>query len=418
MKVRVELSKIKTFPITSDTPDIPDIPDNPDNPDNPGNPAIADTEIAALVSGVRFAVTPEIPEGYTSRRFNFPFACLSFNFPASDHNRVSAWFTGDYSEVTALPSDTLIRNMSKSILTLLDDYYGAVKAQSLFAMPFKAGMALRLADGRRIACGTPEAISPDSTSPRILINSRNVADNGLSCDVEIESHPGRLNVSCNAIDMEKAAAAGVEAIEIYVTGGTPLYTKNLEADEVINFLENGNRLYTFRYSSTDAAVVAASLAADTDYRIVAEIPLADAAGGLSSAIPEIAVGSMSVWSSLPKLTDKAGGTESGGDTPGPDDPPFEPYSHFLTEPLALGMEESEKWIRGVTLRGIFPHDAARLTLEGSHHREHWRRIAASQGAILRRIHGVRYRWYRVEVEVELREGDTLEALTFEIEVCK
>ena len=55
-----------------------------------------------------------------------------------------------------------------------------------------------------------------------------------------------------------------------------------------------------------------------------------------------------------------------------------------------------------------------MTLYGSHHREHWRKLASARGGMLRRLRGVRYRWLQVEVDTDIRSGDRLDALTFDV----
>lgn len=155
---------------------------------------------------------------------------------------------------------------------------------------------------------------------------------------------------------------------------------------------------------------------DTDFRIIGRIPLADALGGLSGFPLPHGAQDLTQWSDFPKA----------GDVPAPDTPddPSNPDlpkpSHIIveTEPLDLGLPETDKRLRALTARGIFARqthskpdtEGVTMILYGSHHRERWRRIATVRGPHLRLLRGVRYRWLKVSLTAPFPA--IFEALTF------
>ena len=87
--------------------------------------------------------------------------------------------------------------------------------------------------------------------------------------------------------------------------------------------------------------------------------------------------------------------------------------HLRTEPLHLDYPEDEKSVRSLTLRGVFRRDKVKVRLYASQHRETRRLIAAATGPYIRGLFGTRWRWFEVEIECPMREGDFFEAITFE-----
>lgn len=87
--------------------------------------------------------------------------------------------------------------------------------------------------------------------------------------------------------------------------------------------------------------------------------------------------------------------------------------HLRTEPLHLDYPEDEKSVRSLTLRGVFRRDKVKMRLYASQHRETRHLIASATGPYIRGLFGARWRWFEVEIECPMREGDFFEAITFE-----
>lgn len=109
----------------------------------------------------------------------------------------------------------------------------------------------------------------------------------------------------------------------------------------------------------------------------------------------------------------------GTDTPATDpENPATRYRNKIVEigPLDLGYPEHRKYVRGLSVRGVFERlvegAEIRVTLYGSHHRDRWHRVAASRGPHIRLLRTIDYRWYKLAVRSAY--GATLDAVTFDV----
>lgn len=434
MIIRIELEDVATRKLNPDgsyaeDPEITEGGSGSGNEDGSGSGSESGgsglPETGIRVTPVAVKAGETMPDGsgvylaaYASTRFDYPVADLEFIFPKSDYERVSAWFSGDFSNVTTGKSDTLDSNMKKGVHEMLDAYYAELAAETLVGRPLKVVVAWRLTDGRRVAVGDPQLFYPDAVAPRLIVRNRLLRETSLAMQVEIRSNPCRLTVNAAAAKLPDEVRSRVTHVDVCISAGTPLYSKSHGVDRIATQSVDGESVTVISYESYPATTVEATLAADNDLRVVASYTVEELEAGIDGELA-IARGSLSTFSSLPKLTDKAGGSsggDSGGDSGGGGDEPVivETHRHFMTEPLDLGRPEREKWVRGVILRGIYPRDSAMVTLYGSHHREHWRKLASARGGMLRRLRGVRYRWLQVEVDTDIRSGDRLDALTFDV----
>lgn len=380
----------------------------------------------------RFSLAVDIPTAYRSNRYEHPTTKISFTYPADDAPRVRAWFTGDYSSVSRLPSTTLLRNLTTSLHTALDAYVSAANFQNLFTSPFMAAVAVRLASGKHRYLAEPvlmEHPAPASGSPVVAVRDYTLLDQGAQTYVELFNLPSRLLLRLEGTRLP----ADAEAIDIVAAPQASLYDASRQATDISSVDYAGEKFLQYNYPRYSAEQLRILAAGSTDFRILAslapgEIPLNE------EIRLELADGTLVNWKTLPKLTldpGQQGGTEPG--TIGGLDPsgalatlldPTRPLIgdvHIETAPIDMGMPEKEKWMRGVTLRGIFCHREVRLSLYGAHHLEGdaigegegWRLVARSEGAILRRLRGVRYRWWKVGISLTMKEGDRLDALVFD-----
>lgn len=366
-------------------------------------------------------VAPPLEEalpGYSNSRYAHPCTIFSLAHPESDAPRVRAWFSGDYSGVTEPPSASLTTNLSKSLDSLLKDYYQAAARGGLLTSPCRVGAALRLSDGSRLPLGEPVTLFPDTAPPVVGVRSYTPSATMMSAYVEIFNLPKRVEFSLPGFSWKDVDGLLVPvAVDFYATLQSPWSPDPLTCTGLRTMTvgegDGAERMRGFVYDGYEEEYVAGRAAADADFRIIGSMAYADAAGGVADEEVPLTAGAFSDWKTMPKLTWNASGGGSGDtpEEPGQGDP-YRPYLHWLTPPLDLDDPEKLKRVRGVTLRGVFPRDSVRLTLYGSHHREHWRKVAESRGAMLRLVCGMSYRWWRVEIETPMRRGDFLDALAF------
>ncbi len=416
MIVRIELASLKML----------DLMNNHGSHGNSGNSGGSDGSDGSGSSGsadslnlpdlgISFGMNAVQAPGYSYSRSEYPAVGISFPYVADDSALIHAWLEGDYSSSLPAMSATLQKGLSTAVVGAVDDYYAVLSRASIFARPYKIGWAYRLSDGSRVMVSQPVQAMPDSLAPYLALQSHTIGESSVSAVVEIVSRPVCPTViipdSALSALQGNANATKVTHIDIYTTAGTPLHDKSAQSSGVRTISIGGKRRRCFIYQRYSQPEVETLLAADDDFRVVESIPIADFAAG--THLLNVTGGTLSDWKTFPKLSDGTGGS---GDNPG-DNPGDEKPTHFrmLTPALSLGSPEEMKWLRGVELRGVFQHSEVKMTLYGSHHREHWRTLAASRGSILRRLHGVRFRWFMVLIDLPLRPGDSVEALTFNVE---
>ena len=114
--------------------------------------ASMNAEAANTTSGemsVTFGMVKAKLEEWTSDVSGYPRGALRFRYPKADRERVMAWMTGDFGNVSEPASDTLLKNVTAAVQGLLNQYIAAASGHNLFTSPFKVGWALRKKDGTR-----------------------------------------------------------------------------------------------------------------------------------------------------------------------------------------------------------------------------------------------------------------------------
>lgn len=336
---------------------------------------------------------------------------ISFAVPADDIPRVSAWFTGDYHGVTLPESALLKRNMATAVTGALENYIANATSRNLFTSPFRAGWSYRLFDGSSTPLNTVELPHPMEEGPELPVHSRTLTEKSLFTTVETRSIPSRLHFRlADTCDLREYEGI-ISALEIYATAQVPLRDPQGGVAGIRSHTIDGAPRRCWHYDRYTAGELTEACMADSRFRKIASIPYTDLAeAGEYRQIP-LAPGTLSGFGKLPLYPKDAAGTE--GD-PGTDTGGWVPYRAVRTEPLHLGNPEAEKRVKGVILRGVFRRDRVKLRLYGSHHREDWKLIAGCRGAEINGLCRTRYRWYRVEIEGEMRRDDFFEALTFTV----
>lgn len=351
-------------------------------------------------------LSPLIPAAYDFSRYAHPAVRVALSVPDDDLGLMHGWL-GIAPAVPGTPSDTLVKRMTESVTSMLRKYYADMQAAGLFTSPFRFGHALRRADGSHFARSAVSLMQPDASAPRLPVREAEFSGNNLTSVTEILNSPAELRIAISPF-VPSDNLRDATHLDIVCTRPVGL----LRGDEKVSAIrtmtyagENCRAWYYDRITESDA--LSAALA-DSDFRIVASLPLTQLAAGIDSLrIP--AEGDTLNWDSLPKLID-----------PIPSDPEYKRV-RLTTAPLHLGDPESAKRVRALTVRGIFERrfagegDDIEVRLYASHHRERWHLMARSRGPHLRLLRAASFRWWLVEIEA--KKSAQFDALTFELLSC-
>lgn len=334
---------------------------------------------------------------------------ISFAVPADDIPRVSAWFTGDYHGVTLPESALLKKNMTGAVTGALENYIANATARNLFTSPFRAGWRYRLFDGSATPLRALELIHPMPGPPELPVHSRTLTEKSLFTTSEVRSIPSRLHFRLTSPDNLSEYSGIICALEIYATAQVPLRDPNGGVAGIRSHSIDGTPRRCWQYDHYTAEELKAACMADTKFRKIVSIPYPELTASAGIRQVPLSPGTLAGFGKLPLCPDDNREEDTGTDTEG-----WVPYRAVRTEALHLGNPEAEKRVKGVILRGVFRRDSVKLRLYGSHHREEWKFIAGCSGAEINGLCRVRYRWYRVEIEGEMRRDDFFEALTFTV----
>lgn len=361
------------------------------------------------VCGVEFSM---LPDDDMAGADVWPETEISFAVPENDMPRVKAWFTNDYHGVTLPESPTLRKNMATAVRSALSTFFASATSLNYFTSPVRVGICYRLHDGTLTPMQEITVAAPAFTAPRLPIVNVTIGDKFLYTTCQVRERPARL-----AMKISNAANLGeyegvIRAIEVYCTAQSPLYDPACEVAGLRDISIDGIRKQCWHYDSYAEAEVRKGVEENTDFRLITSIPFEAVSEYADMTRLTLGAGTLSRFSSLPRpdtSKDTAAGEEDGlfDITAG-----WQPRVHFMTEPLDLSYPEDRKRLRGVILRGVFDRKNVVMRLYGSPHREGWRLLADWKGAGAEGFCGVRYRWFRVEIEAPMRGGDFLEALTF------
>lgn len=358
--------------------------------------------------------------GYTHTSINgVPERSLSIAIPSEDIPRVKAWFSGNYDGVSNTPSATLEKNITSAISGLLSDYISTCQNHNLFTSPCRFAWCAITKDGKKSKLKPIYPSQPNPEAPLLPIISHYFTDTHLHTRVQIRNISCQASLKIDSADVAELLTSGFEAIEIYATKQVEFYPLKSEIFGINSILIDGTPKKCWNYYHYSADEIGNSVNSDSNFRRICKIPVTDIPKDNSNLILPISSALLANFNtapiykenseeSRPNEVDKIESLSNTDSAP--------QWVHFITEPLDLGYPEDDKHMRRVTLYGIFPRvDSTKisLTLYASHHRESWHKIASTHGYILHGLRRVPFRWWRVKTKVELRPGDTLEALTFE-----
>ena len=360
-----------------------------------------------------FSLKPTAIAGFGSP---LPRSEVEFSFPPEDRKRVEAWFSGDFSHVTAPESATLKKNMSAAVISTLKKYATSAKAQNLFISPFCIGWRYRLFDGSAAAPEATELLTPLETPVNLIITSHNIYEKSLHTDVMFSNSPSTILFSIPSPVGAEGCVDLITSVEIFITSPRDIFSQDANVIGIRSVNIGGVRQSVWAYESYEIGNLVSAARADKDFRVIASIPFREIADGkYDTAVPlPIEAGSLERFSTLPKATSEQGDTSSGGTGGVTGVDGWKPYIHAETPPLDLFQTETDKFIRSVYITGIFERSKMKITFYVSNDREKWQRVARASGAVINGLCRIPARWVKIEFELPMRKGDFLDLLVFSL----
>ncbi|MDE6339566.1 MAG: hypothetical protein K2K97_07240, partial [Muribaculaceae bacterium] len=331
----------------------------------------------------------------------WPETEISFSFTEEDLPRVQAWFDDDYHNVSVPESAPLQKNRKTAVLNALKSYFSAAKAANLFTSPFRLAWRYLLHDGSVSNLHDAGIFATSMSAPLLPITSASISGKNLYTRAQLRNVPAHLELRLkDDVDIE-GLKSKIAAIEIFVTEPVLLYDADAEVAGIRSVTVDGSPHRCWHYDRYDAEALLLRVQQLSDFRKISTIST-DEIDNFSdfNAIP-ISAGALSGFSKLPKP-----------DTGSMPDPiiPAGCIVTLATRPLHLGLPDTDKSLRSVAIRGVFPRGQICFRVYGSQHREQWHLIADVRGPFVSGMHGVRWRWYRFEIEYRHRNGDFVEAI--------
>lgn len=374
-------------------------------------------EAANTTSGemsVTFGMVKAKLDEWTSDVSGYQRGAVRFRFPEADRERVSAWMTGDFGNVSEPASDTLLKNVTAAVQGLLKQYIAAADGHNLFTSPFKVGWALRKKDRTREMTQPLTLMQINPHSPVLPIANFSVGQEEAQTLNDIINNPCSLQITASALP---ADWGDVTHIDIVATPQASLLPQDMQVTGVTTVMVGDKRRRAYHYNRLDDTEVLGTASIQNDLRIIASIPVADIADGHPSSV-QLIPGALGNWKLLDKFSTGGTGSGTGGDDDGKDDnqdnkeDKWEPYIDKETDPLDLGDPERRKWVYMAALRGCFDRKSIRIRVYASRHRQNWRMIADGRRGWVSAATHQGFRWFKVRVTGSMNRGDYVDAVSF------
>lgn len=335
----------------------------------------------------------------------WPETEISFTVTEDDLPRVNAWFNDDYRGVTLPESGTLQKNRAAAVHGALTAYIEAASASNLFTAPFRIGWRYRMKDGSVGTFHDCGLLAAFVTAPRLPLISYSISGKSLFTRAQIRNVPARLFfrvVLHDTVSFDKIAEKA-DSIEVFATRQTAQYSSSATVAGIRSIVIDETPKRCWHYDRYDEADIILRTTDNDDFRLLSSISF-DEIDKNGNFIPvPIAAGTLMEFSSLPRHDGNHENLPSA---------PAGSTIVIATGPLNLGYPDIDKRLRSLAVRGVFQRDKIKLRLFASRHRENWHKIAETTSPFIFGMRGVKWRWYKVEIECPMRENDFLEALTF------
>lgn len=360
----------------------------------------------------RFTLSPkEMPEFGSP----LPKGEVAFDFPTTDKKRVEAWFSGDFSHVTAPESATLKKNMASAVLSTLKRYTSAAKKHNLFFSPFRIGWRYRLFDGSAAAPGETELLLPSPSAPLLIISDYNIYEKSLHTGVIFSLSPSQISIEVPVPVGADSCLELITAVEIFITAPRDMFASDASVGGVRSVNIEGIRERIWQYDAYDMANLEAAARADNDLRVVASLLFREIAQGqysTSVALP-MEAGAIDRFTTLPKAAAETGNSNTGGNSGGVTGiDGWKPFIHAETPPLDMYLPEVHKTVSSLYITGVFERSKMIFTLLASNDRQNWIKLARSHGAAVNGLCRYAARWFKVQLEVPMRKSDFLDLMVF------
>lgn len=361
---------------------------------------------------VTFSMVKAELEDWTSDVGGYPRGMVSFKYPEADMERVMAWMTGDFGNVTAPASDSLLRNVTSAVSGLLKQYFAAASGHNLFTSPFKVGWALRKRDGTREMTQPLTLMQINPNSPILPIANYSVRQEEAQTLNDIINNPGSIQITPSSIPTEWGE---VSHIDIIATPPASLIPQDMVITGVTTVMVGDKRQRAYRYNRLDDTEVCGAASIQNDLRIIASIPVGEMTEGKPMTV-QLIPGALSNWKLLDKFSTGGDGDTGDGDdkddNQGNQEDKWEPYIDKETNPLDLGDPERRKWVYMAALRGCFDRNSIRIRVYASRHRQNWRLIADGRRGWVSAATHQGFRWFKVRITGSMNRGDYVDAVSF------
>lgn len=361
---------------------------------------------------VTFSMVKAKLEDWTSDVSGYPRGMVSFKYPEADMERVMAWMTGDFGNVTAPASDSLLRNVTSAVSGLLKQYFAAASGHNLFTSPFKVGWALRKRDGTCEMTQPLTLMQINPNSPILPIANYSVRQEAAQTLNDIINNPGSIQITPSSIPTEWGE---VSHIDIIATPPASLIPQDMVITGVTTVMVGDKRQRAYRYNRLDDTEVCGAASIQNDLRIIASIPVGEMTEGKPMTV-QLIPGALSNWKLLDKFSTGGDGDTGDGDdkddNQGNQEDKWEPYIDKETNPLDLGDPERRKWMYMAALRGCFDRNSIRIRVYASRHRQNWRLIADGRRGWVSAATHQGFRWFKVRITGSMNRGDYVDAVSF------
>lgn len=184
---------------------------------------------------------PDYLPPFSSNNLSLPSTTISIPVQEADKEILSLWIQGDPHFTFQNLSDTLRKNISKSILEALREYKDAAEQSGLFIAPVLVCAQLLLHDGNRIPLTQPFILSTSYEKPYLLSKSLLTANDTLTCEIEWSYPPCHLRIDIKDPDTFQDWTDKIAGIEILTSPQAEIYNLDGTVDGLSSVSINGSR---------------------------------------------------------------------------------------------------------------------------------------------------------------------------------
>ena len=379
--------------------------------------ACYDGEIESLSGGKN-----QLPDVWTDETLTPPPPDVDF---AIVRDTLKGWhlIPDDFPSKTIPASSPSMEYWNSMAAQLLSHFVSEASNRGLLVAPFYAMAAWRGTDGRFLSCSKPARLTPNSKVP--LVGSfGDISESEL--EFKIAAALGGLNLRMRAPELLRDFVGIIESLTVFVS-------QPLHSYDSYHALIPGKRCSTDSYCECldkETGEISRQTVCTTVMPIgwsanLKEIRMESTHNGLTyypiGAIPLGEVDLWEEWRDIPvSLDDEAkAGIQYGkiGEAVGESKSKETVVEgrgdaiKVLTRPIKLSGAGMLKTIRRVYLRGKYTPSLITITVLGSRDMLKWWKISQRKGGTVVALPGSPMRFYKIQIEGYLAEGENLQGLT-------